>query len=286
MSDVEEFMNRVENDLNSLSIALRALEKKIDEPISDGDADTLAPYSDSDVESDLVEFKNALQKLQAARRDMYQFNASRKREAQFDSLNVMSRIATVAAELNRNTEKLVEQCEYLEKTRQNLDDINGENNLLKTLTQFEDNLSALGTYDEKIRSASEEAAANVKDMQDAIDSRVNDAIKLEKELLFTSQELNRIARNFSAPMQQPPAAASNVDDGSAAAICKKIADIIYDEENRSVFKQMISMQITPDERNSLSPALNDKLNVCVHGFNYYLKIYSKIRKIFDETYGN
>ena len=299
MNEIAEIMTRVENKMTLLSSSLKELEQKIDSPNDSLDGSMPSDMKfDADISGDVREFGKAMKKLQLARQEIYRYAMVQKRAVKFDGLEVTQQLADIVTGLHQDATHLIEQCEYLEQTRKNLDVVNEESVLIKTLNEFEDKLSTLGTYDEKIRDAADAAAENVKDMQSAIDTRMYDAIKLEKELLIASRDLRQAAQdllgsqNSAAPKEEEPpppkpeVPTPKVDDPKTAALIQKIISIIYDEENLAVFKRMIAIQLTEDEKQMLTPELRKKFLDSIQGFNHYLKIYSGIKKILDKSGGN
>ena len=297
MQEIEELMQRVEKNLNSLSNSLSQIENKIDGQ-NYNPANFEIPADENF--SDLTNLKSALDKMQSARREFFQYTLAQNQDLKFAGVNELQRLSKVLTALTQETKNFSSQCEYLEQTRRNLESTDELKKLVSTLKNFESSLSELGTYNEKINDATSTAQKNIENMQEILDDKISTAANLEKELLITSHELRQTAKNFSAPVQtfdnekfseiqkSIDALYQKLNDNDSKPalfqnICQEIARIIYSKDNVDAFNKMKDIRLSEFEVRNLNSFTRGKVESLAQGFNHFFKVYSEIKTVLEKN---
>ena len=219
---VNETMNRVEGRLKTLSESLSRLEGRADVlPVAKESA--VADFDDA-ISDDLSEVNASLQKLRGARQDMYRYAFAQSQQKTFGNLDEIKRLADVMTGLEQKVNELLNQCDKLEATRQNLEKFSSDATLNDLLRKSTENLTRLDSCDEKIRETSDAAAANFENIKTTLDKRISDALTLEREFLITCREVSTTTKNLTDAVHGIDARQKSDITLAVDSLCEKLSD--------------------------------------------------------------
>lgn len=219
---LNETLNRVEGRLKNLSESLSRLEERADVlPVAreSNDSDFVNEIGD-----DLNEVNTSFQKLRGTRQAMYRYALAQSQQKSFGNLDEIIRLADIMTGLEKRVVELLNRCDKLETTRQNLETFSADATLNELLRKSTENLKRLDSCDEKIRETADVAFANFENIKTELDKRISYALTLEREFLITCREVSITTKNLTDVIHDIDARQKSDIALAVDSLCEKMSN--------------------------------------------------------------
>lgn len=154
------------------------------------------------IKDELQAYKGAMDSLKETRQKIYNFAKNSQQQSNVAALDELRQMLNLLQNMKQNANELQGQCDYLKATKESLAELGNNEQLFKLMDVLKDRMALLGSYDEKIKNAADNAINQVTVMEEALDKRLNKTKQMEDELMASCQNLRQAADNIGTVINE------------------------------------------------------------------------------------